>query len=244
MAGTQHCMGLGLQGTELGPRARRLLQNERALLIFVQVPVLSASCGWSSAKSLCWGAPKPGCAFLQPGTAWKAWRAGSSGLRKDFISTGRSKKQKELGRKQTGWLIDAQRGLAFQGGERESPDRDIMPAWQGQVTDVTHGSSAALGTAACWHILSNSSDWHLAWKVIPPAPSSARASGWQEAVQVGFSLESRRRIRDQHATQTCEGALLQHYLFSPQDHVFLTPSLEGQQWCSGAFPSSVPALQA
>lgn len=53
--------------------------------------------------------------------------AGVSGLRKDFISTGRSIKQKELGRKWTGWVTDAQQGSVFQGGERVSPDRDIMP---------------------------------------------------------------------------------------------------------------------
>lgn len=85
------------------------------------------------------------CAFLQPGTPWKAWRAGVSGLRKDFISTGRSIKQKELGRKWTGWVFDVQQGLTFQGGERESPDRDIMPVWQGQATDVTHGSLDPFG---------------------------------------------------------------------------------------------------
>lgn len=149
MAGAQHGMGLGLQVTETGPGIRQLLQNKRALCFFVQVWVLSMSWGWSSAKSLCQGAPKLGCSFLQPGMAWQAWRAGVAGLRKDFISTGRSIKQKELGAKWTEWVIDVQRGLAFQGGKWEFPDRDIMPAWQGQATDVTHSSSAPFRTPDC-----------------------------------------------------------------------------------------------
>lgn len=100
-AAAQHGMGLGLQVTQPGPGARQLLQNERALCFFVQVWVLSMSWGWSSAKSLCQGAPKLGCSFLQPGMVWKAWGAGVTGLRKDCISTGWSIKQKELGGKQT-----------------------------------------------------------------------------------------------------------------------------------------------
>lgn len=60
----------------------------------------------------------------------------------------------------------------------------------------------------------------------------------------GSSLELGGRISDQHTAWTCEGALLQHYLFSPQDHVFLTPSLGRQRWCSGPFSGSTPALQA
>lgn len=87
MAGAQHGTGLGLQVTETGPRARQLLQNKPALHFFVRVWVLSMSWGWSSAKSLCQGAPKLGCSFLQPGMAWKAWGAGVAGLRKDSIST-------------------------------------------------------------------------------------------------------------------------------------------------------------
>lgn len=141
--------GTGLAGDRNRSWSQTAVAKQRSSALLCPSLSLKHVLRVPSAKSLCQGSPKLGCSFLQPAMAWQAWGAGVAGLRKDFISTGRSIKQKELGGKWTEWMIDVQRGLAFQGGQWEFPDRDIMPAWQGQATDVTHSSSAAFRTPEC-----------------------------------------------------------------------------------------------
>lgn len=113
-------------------------------------------------------------------------------------------------------MIDVQQGLAFGGGRWEFPDRDIMPAWQGQAMDVTQLLSS-LQDPRLQHILSNSSDW--LWNVCLPKLTGGRKCPCRVQSQT-----EREDQRAKHSPDT-RGALLQHYQISPQNQVLLTPSL-------------------